>query len=125
MDAVQLSQELLCWITDGQALFFKSPLAGHPRLQTCPACRDLVESPVKMSAEHVLRDCKAIESTRARLGITKFFADYDGELNVSPFAAYLNGFDVNGSMDTVVAHKDRGKALIDLREVWQSVWCNS
>ena len=78
-----------------------------------------------MSAEHVLRDCKAIESTRARLGITKFFAVYDGELNVSPFAAYLNGFDVNGSMDTVVAHKDRGKALIDLREVWQSVWCNS
>ena len=84
-----------------------------------------MESPVKMSAEHVLQDCKAIESTRVRLGITEFFASYGGDLDVSPFAAYLNGFDVNGSRDTVVAHKDRGRALIDLRKVWQSVWCNS
>ena len=125
MDAVYLSQELSCWVTDAQALFFKSPMAGHPRLHTCPACRNLVESPVKLSAEHVLRFCKAIESTRVRLGITEFFASYDGDLDVSPFAAYLNGFDVNGSRVTVIAHKDRGKALIDLRKVWQSVWCNS
>ena len=127
MNAVQFAQELSCWITDSQELFFKSPLPGHPRLRTCPACRDIVNTPVKMSAEHVLRDCRAVESARSRLGMARFFAEYDGELdqNVSAMAAYLNGYDVDGSLINVIAHKARGKALLDLRNTWQSVWCNS
>ena len=109
------------------ALFFKIPLPGHPRFQTCPACRGQEDSPVKMTAVHILRDCVAVASVRACLGITSFFAEYDVQKNegVSPMAGYLNGFDVNGNMLNGVDHKDRGKALLNLREAWQSVWCNS
>ena len=125
--AVYPVQELSCWITDTQSLFFKIPRPGHPRLRTCPACRDQEDSPVKMSALHVLRDCKAVSSARAQLGITRFFTDFDVVLNegISPMSGYLNGFDKDGVRLSGADHRNRGKNLITLRETWQSTWCDS
>ena len=121
------TQELSRWKTGSEELYYKVPLPGRPRLQTCPACRDSGSGPSKMSAEHVFGDCSAIVSARSRLGIHAFITAYEafGNEDVSPFAAFLNGHDVNGTEIDVVAYRNRGKALVDLRESWKKVWCNS
>ena len=120
-------QELSRWQTGSEELFYKVPLPGFPRLQTCPACRESEGDPAKMSSNHVFRDCTALKSARSRLKIDKFIVSYEaiGHEDVSTLMAFLNGFDVYGVKIDDVAHRDRGKALIDLRKTWQSVWCNS
>ena len=118
-------QELSRWITGSEELSYKAPLPGCPRLQTCPACRDSEIRPSKMSAQHVFMECSAIQSARARLGICSFIRAYEGvkHEDVSTLAAYVNGFDEFGGKIDSLAHRDRGNALTELRETWQSVWC--
>ena len=120
-------QELSRWLTGTEELFYRVPLPGRPRLQTCPACRDSGDGPSKMSAGHVFGNCSAIESARSRLKIRGFITEYEaiGNEDISPFAAFLSGIDKYGTEIDAVAHRNRGKALVDLRESWKTCWCTS
>ena len=120
-------QELSRWLTGTEELFYRVPLPGRPRLQTCPACRDSGDGPSKMSAGHVFGDCSAIESARSRLKIRGFITEYEaiGNEDISPFAAFLSGIDKYGTEIDAVAYRNRGKALVDLRESWKNCWYTS
>lgn len=120
-------QELSRWQTGSEELYIKVPLPGIPRLQNCPACRSRDSVPAKMSANHVFRDCGAINAARSRLKIDEFIARYEavGHEDVSPLMAFVNGHDMNNVQIDDILHRDRGKSLIILRETWKSTWCNS
>ena len=81
-------------------------------------------SDVKLTPEHVLLNCDAVESARNRLGIAKFDTDFNKMCNKdeTSFAAYVSGLSVNGEKVSVAEHLLRGKALQELQEVWLAVW---
>ena len=88
-------QELSRWQTGSEELFYKVPLPGFPRLQTCPACRKSEGDPAKMSSNHVFRDCTALKSARSWVKIDKFIVSYEaiGHEDVSTLMAFVNGGD--------------------------------
>ena len=96
-------QELSRWLTGTEELFYRVPLPGRPRLQTCPACRDSGDGPSKMSAGHVFGDCSAIESARSRLKIRGFITEYEaiGNEDISPFAAFCPASTSTGPRSTL------------------------
>lgn len=117
-------QELSRWVTGTEELFYKIPRQGFPRLQTCPACRDSRSTPAKMSGMHVFSECTTVESARSRLGIRNFITAYEAieHGDVSTLAAFVNGHNEYGASLSVSDYKDRGAALINLRDVWWSTW---
>ena len=119
-------QELSRWITGSEELFYKIPLPGFPRLQTCPACSGSVIQPVKMSSAHVFGECSAVESARLRLGIRTFITAYEANKHndVSTLSAFLNGLNEYGVQLSGSDHRDRGASLVNLRDVWRSTWCH-
>ena len=121
-----LVQELSRWVTGSEELFYKIPLPGFPRLQTCPACSGSVIQPIKMSSVHVFEECSVIESARSRLGIRTFITAYEANVqnDVSTLSAFLNGLDEYGVQLNGPDHRDRGASLINLRDVWRSTWCH-
>ena len=79
-----------------------------------------------MSAVHVFSKCTAVESARSRLGIRTFITAYEAieHDDVSTLYAFVNGHDEYGVKLSGSDHKDRGAALINLRDVWRSTWCH-
>ena len=99
-------QEMSRWQTGSEELFYKVPLPGVPRLQTCPACRSGDSGPAKMSANQVFRDCSTIKAAQSRLKIDEFIASYEaiGHEDVSTLMAFVNGHDMyNVQIDGTVA----------------------
>ena len=79
---------------------------------------------VKLTAQHVMMDCEAVESARVRLGIAKFVSDFEklGNASDTAFSAYICGRSIYGEKVSVTDHLQRGKALKELQEVWLAVW---
>ena len=81
-------------------------------------------SDIKLTAQHVLIDCEAIESARDRLGITKFVKNFVQMQNEGDdaYSAYICGLSIYGEKVSVTEHLQRGKAVKELQEVWLAVW---
>ena len=79
---------------------------------------------VKLTSEHVLFDCDAVDSARRRLGIAEFHRNFDknGCKSVTSFAAYVSGLSVDGVKISVAEYLGRGRVIKELQHIWLSVW---
>ena len=79
---------------------------------------------IKLTAQHVLLDCEAVDSARNRLGITKFVRDFEtmGNKNDTAYSAFICGLSEYGEKVSVTDHLQRGKVLKELQEVWLAIW---
>ena len=93
----------------------------NPNLQVCtsPSGGD-----IKLTPQHVLLECVAIESCRDRLGIADFARNFEkrGHEDDTSYAAYVSGLSIDCVKVSVAEHLQRGKALKELQEVWLAVW---
>ena len=124
VDESEESQVLSQWIMNCPPLGNRQPRPGFNRMSCCPVCTAPDGSDIKLTAQHVLLDCEAIESARDRLGITKFVKDFIQMQNEvdEAYSAYICGLSIYGEKVSVTEHLQRGKAVKELQEVWLAVW---
>ena len=118
------AQAITAWTMDQPPIGNKAPSKDGVRHRTCPACAGMVVAPVKLTAQHVLADCMAVEATRISEGIRGFLQECytAGRSTATAFAFYVTGKDREGVAVPVAGHLQRGASLLRLQEKWADTW---
>ena len=79
---------------------------------------------IRLTPQHVLLECAAVEDCRMRVGITDFARNFENNdyEDVTSYAAYVSGLSLDCKKVSVTEHLQRGRAIKELQSVWLAVW---